>query len=213
MNGQRKGITRRRFLAAAATVPLMHTPFWGKVPTQPGPNERLAGSGAVIWTPTSFVVNGRPRFLASGTMDYFRCPASLWRDRILKAKRAGLNTIMTYVAWNQHEPREGEFVFEGGTDLKAFLRTCADLEMLAIVRTGPFMCDEFEMGGYPAWLLAKPGVVLRTRNAVAEPYIERWFERLCDKIVPLQASHGGPVILVQAEDEYYYPDRPGGIEY
>jgi hypothetical protein len=146
-------------------------------------------------------------------MDYFRCPAALWKDRILKAKRAGLNTVMTYVAWNQHETREGEFVFEGGSDLRTFLRTCAELEMLAIVRTGPFMCDEFEMGGYPAWLLAKSGIALRTRNAVAEPYIERWFERLCGQIAPLQASHGGPVILVQAENEYYYPDRPGGIEY
>ena len=214
MSAYRPLFSRRNFLAGAASLPVFFAPRWGWGKLLQSPEDDAAsGSGGINWGPTSFIVNGKPRFLTAGTMDYFRCPAELWRDRILKAKRAGLNTIMTYVAWNQHEPEEGNFRFNGRSDIAKFLRTCAELEMLAFVRTGPFMCDEFEMGGHPAWLLSKPGIALRIRSEVAEPYIERWLAQLCKQIAPLQSSHGGPVILVQAENEYYYSQRPGAIDY
>ena len=146
-------------------------------------------------------------------MDYFRCPPSLWRDRILKAKRAGLNTIVTCVAWNQHERTEGEFDFSGRSDLSRFLQTCADLKMMAFVRLGPFICDEFEAGGYPAWLIGKPGTEFRVRSALTEPYLERWFGQLCQQVAPMQATRGGPVVLVEAENEYFFSGRPGGLGY
>lgn len=209
-------VTRRRFLAQMGAASVLICPGWNASSlsqARTGDDSTQSTDSAVSFTPTAFVVGGQPCFLAAGSMDYFRCPAELWHDRILKAKRAGLNTIMTYVAWNQHEREEGTYHFAGRADLAAFLRSCAELEMLAIVRVGPFICDEFEMGGHPAWLLGKPNVELRIRSAAAEPYIERWFAQLCKHIAPLQVTQGGPVVLVQAENEYYYAQRPGAAEY
>ena len=162
---------------------------------------------------SSFLVAGKPRFLAAGSMDYFRQPHTEWRDRILKAKRAGLNTIMTYVAWNQHEPEQGNYRFTGRADIASFLRTCAELDMLAYVRVGPFICDEFQMGGHPAWLLAQPGIDLRAHAPATEALVERWLVRLCAEIAPLQITRGGPVAFVQVENEYYYRERPDGLAY
>lgn len=168
---------------------------------------------AVRFSPSSFIVNGRQRFLVAGTMDYFRCPPQHWRDRLLKAKRAGLNTVMVYVSWNIHEPAEGDFRFAGMADLAGYLKICADLDMLAVVRTGPFTCNEWEAAGYPAWLIGKEGTEFRVRSTVTEKYIRRWYERLCEQIAPLQASRGGPVILVQVENEYYFDPMPGAVDY
>ena len=111
---------------------------------------------------------------------------------------------MTYVAWNQHEPEQGRYCFTGRADIARFLRTCADFDMLAYVRVGPFICDEFEMGGHPAWLLARPGLDLRAHASATEALVERWLSRLCAEIAPLQVTHGGPVAFVQVENEYYY---------
>ena len=160
-----------------------------------------------------FVINGKPEFIISGAIHYQRCPHELWRDRMLRAKRAGVNCIETYIAWNFHEAQEGRFDFEGDRNISLFIDTCQELGMYCFLRVGPFVCGEWDAGGYPGWLIAKPGVEFRTMNTVALPYIRRWFEQLIPEIAKRQVTKGGPVILVQAENEWLYCNRPGGMEY
>ncbi len=163
--------------------------------------------------PRAIVIDGKPAFLASGTIDYFRCPHELWRDLLLKAKRGGLNAIAFCVAWNFNEQEEGEVDFTGDRNLGLFLDLCGELGLYAFPRVGPFICDEWEAGGYPAWLLAKPGVELRINNPVAMPYVRRWFEKLIPVIAKRQVTRGGPAVLVQQENEYFFVGRPGVREY
>lgn len=163
--------------------------------------------------PRALLLDGEPRFLICGTIDYFRCPAEHWGDVLLRAKRSGLNSIMTCIAWNWHECEEGVFDFSGDADLGRFFDLCADLGLLAFPRLGPFVCDDWEAGGHPAWLYAKPGVELRIQNDVALTYVRRWFEKVVPIIAQRQATRGGPVVFVQQENEYYHEGRPGVQSY
>ena len=145
------------------------------------------------------MIDGQPVFLIAGTIDYFRCPHELWRDTLLRAKRCGLSTISFCVAWNFHEREEGVFDFKADSDLGLFLDICQELGLYAFPRVGPFICDEWEAGGYPAWLVAKPGIEMRIVNPVAMPYLRRWFAQLIPLIARRQVTRGGPVIMVQQE--------------
>ncbi len=156
-----------------------------------------------------FLLDRKPFRLLSGAIHYFRVPRAYWRDRLLKLKECGLNTVETYVAWNAHEPREGQFCFDGILDLAAFLDTAAELGLYAIVRPGPFICAEWEGGGLPAWLLNVPGMRIRCDN---EPYLEKvtaFFEHLFPILVPRLCTNGGNILLLQVENEYgsYGDDR------
>lgn len=207
-------VRRRLLQGVVASAPLAALSFRARGESVSGSaSSSTPPAGTALWSRSSVSAAGVARYLCAGTIDYFRCPASLWRDRILKAKRAGLNTIATCVAWNQHERTEGQFDFSGRSDLRQFLQTCADLKMMAFVRLGPFICDEFEAGGYPAWLIGKAGSDFRVRSAITEPYLERWFAQLCAQVAPMQATRGGPVVLVEAENEYFFSGRPGGLGY
>lgn len=163
--------------------------------------------------PRALLIDGQPRFLICGSIDYFRCPSAHWPDILLRAKRSGLNSVMTYVAWNWHEREEGQFDFTGDADLGHFFDLCAELGMLVFPRLGPFICDDWEAGGYPAWLYAKPGVEMRIQNEVALAYVRRWFAQVVPVIATRQATRGGPVVFVQQENEYYHEGRPGAQQY
>jgi len=195
-----------RLVQAALTSPVLASP---SPPQAPSPQP----AGGVVPTSRCFLVRGRPVFLISGAIHYQRCPHQLWRDRILRAKRAGMNCIETFIPWNFHEPEEGVFDFEGDRDIERFIDACQDLGLYCFLRVGPFVCGEWEAAGYPAWLIGKAGTEFRTMNPVALPYIRRWFEHLVPRIAARQATRGGPVILVQAENEWRYCHRPGGLEY
>jgi hypothetical protein len=198
-------LRRREFLASLAASPLLGVAW---------PAPALAQSQSPLaLAADEFIIAGRRRFLVGGSIDYFRCPSQLWRDRLLKAKRAGLNAVATYVAWNFHEREEGIFDFSGDCDLPRFLDLCHELGLFAFVRPGPFICDEWDAGGYPAWLAAKSDVQLRTNHAPTMALIRRWFEQLIPKVADRQVTRGGPVILVQQENEYLFPGRPGAREY
>lgn len=152
----------------------------------------------------SFWLNGERIFLNSATIHYFRMPKEEWRDVLLKAKLAGMNCIDTYFAWNVHEPEEGQWDFEGDRDCGAFLDLCAELGMWVIARPGPFICAEWDFGGFPYWLGTKPDIAFRENNDVYLHYVDAYFDRIIPIIRDRQLSAGGPVILVQVENEYGY---------
>jgi beta-galactosidase len=150
---------------------------------------------------TDFLLDGEPFRVLSGALHYFRVHPGQWADRIRKARQMGLNTIDTYVAWNAHAPTEGEFRLDGGLDLGAFLDLVAAEGMYAMVRPGPYICGEWTNGGLPAWLNG-PGSVVRHNDPQYMAAVNRYLSQLAPVLVPRQADQGGPVILVQVENEY-----------
>jgi beta-galactosidase len=149
-----------------------------------------------------FLINGKRTFLASAGLEYARIPRQLWRDRLLRLKRAGFNCVEVYTMWNFHEPLEGKFNFSGDHDLNAFLIMVKNLDMYAIVRVGPYYCAEWDLGGYPLWLKFKPGLRVREDNPEFEKYVDRFFDKLLPIVFNQQINKGGPVILVQLENEH-----------
>ncbi|RFM29518.1 beta-galactosidase [Deminuibacter soli] len=149
-----------------------------------------------------FIIKGQRVFLVSAGLEYARIPHELWRDRLLRLKRAGFNCIEIYTFWNYHEPQEGRFDFTGDHDLNAFLRLVKQLDMYAIVRVGPYYCAEWDFGGYPIWLRFKEGLRVREPNAVFEAAVDRFFEQLMPIVNANQVHRGGAVILVQLENEH-----------
>jgi len=150
----------------------------------------------------SFMLQGMRLFLASGSIHYTRVPRELWRDRLVRAKMAGFNTIITYVSWNAHEPEEGQFDFSGNKDLSAFLDMCRELRIFVIVRLGPYSCAEWDLGGFPAWLAIGKGVRLRTDDPEYLKYVDKWFEKLLPIVARHQLHKRGCVLMVQLENEY-----------
>ena len=153
------------------------------------------GSGA-------FFYNGEPLQLISGAIHYFRTVPEHWEDRLLKLKACGMNAVETYVPWNAHEPRPGEFDFDGILDIAKFIRLAGKLDLHVIVRPSPYICAEWEFGGLPAWLLAQPGMQLRCAYPPFLEAVDRYFARLLPELVSLQCTQGGPIIAMQIENEY-----------
>ncbi|MBB5803711.1 beta-galactosidase [Saccharothrix ecbatanensis] len=149
-----------------------------------------------------FLLDGRPFRVLSGALHYFRVHPDLWADRIDKARRMGLNTIETYVPWNAHAPTPDVFDLSGGLDLGRFLRLVGEAGMKAIVRPGPFICAEWDNGGLPAWLFRDPDVGVRRTEPRYLAAVREYLERVYAVVEPVQVQHGGPVILVQIENEY-----------
>jgi beta-galactosidase len=149
-----------------------------------------------------FLINGKRTFIVSANMEYARVPRQLWRDRLIRLKRAGFNAIETYTFWNYHEPKEGQFSFSGDQDLDAFLKLIRDLGMYSIVRVGPYYCGEWNLGGYPIWLKFKPGLRVREDNPQFISAVDKFFEKLIPIVTSNQINHGGSVILVQLENEH-----------
>ncbi len=149
-----------------------------------------------------FVLDGKPFRVISGEMHYPRIPRAYWRDRFRMAKAMGLNTITTYVFWNVHEPRPGVYDFTGDNDVAEFVREAQQEGLYVILRPGPYVCAEWEWGGYPAWLLKDRGIVVRTSDPKFMEPAKRWIARLGQELAPLQIGNGGPIILTQVENEY-----------
>ena len=149
-----------------------------------------------------FTINGERTYLASGSIHYPRVPRDLWRDRLLRADRAGFNTVETYAFWNYHEPRENEWDFAGEKDFGAFLQQAQQLGMYAIVRVGPYVCAEWDSGGYPVWLKFKPDVTVRTDSPAYLACNDRWYDKILALVAAHQIHRGGNVVLVQLENEH-----------
>jgi len=149
-----------------------------------------------------FLLDGEPFQILSGALHYFRVHPDQWADRIHKARLMGLNTIETYVPWNAHAPRRGEFDTEGGLDLARFLGLVAAEGMHAIVRPGPYICAEWSNGGLPPWLLRIPGMLPRRSEPQYLAAVTEYLRQVYEIVAPLQIDRGGPVLLVQIENEY-----------
>lgn len=149
-----------------------------------------------------FELDGKPFQIISGAIHYARVPRAYWRDRLRKARAMGLNTVETYVFWNLHEPSPGKFDFDGQNDIAEFIREAQQEGLFVILRPGPYVCAEWDFGGYPAWLLHEPDMEVRTSNPAFMDGATRWFHRLGQELAPLQSGNGGPIIAVQVENEY-----------
>ena len=184
-------LNRRRFLAAASVVaPLL-------------PLARSAGARhAFSVGPENFLLDGQPLRLFSGEMHYPRVPRSCWRDRLRKMRALGLNTLCTYCFWNAHEPAPGHWDFTGRLDVRAFLKMAQEEGLFVILRPGPYICAEWDFGGFPPWLLADTGMRVRSADPKFLKAASAYIRRLADEVTPLQMSHGGPIILCQVENEY-----------
>lgn len=149
-----------------------------------------------------FLLGGEPFRILSGAIHYFRVHPRHWEDRIRKARQMGLNTVETYVAWNAHAPCKGGFRLTGDLDLGRFLDLIAAEGMYAIVRPGPYICAEWDNGGLPAWLLQGGTTGIRCSEPAYMAAVSDYFQHLAPVLVPRQVDRGGPIILVQVENEY-----------
>ena len=143
-----------------------------------------------------FVLNGKRTFIASGSLHYARVPRALWADRLRRMKRAGFNTVSTYIFWSFQEPRKGDYRFTGRRNLDAFLALVKKMHMYALLRIGPYNNGEWANGGLPNWLRFIPGMLVRSYNQPFLKALKPYFDRLLPIIAKNQITHGGPVVLV-----------------
>ncbi|XP_055968799.1 beta-galactosidase-1-like protein 3 [Sorex fumeus] len=149
-----------------------------------------------------FTLEGQKFLVLGGSIHYFRVPRDYWRDRLLKLKACGFNTVTTYVPWNLHEPERGAFNFSGNLDLRAFVLMAGEIGLWVILRPGPYICSEIDLGGLPSWLLQDPRMRLRSTYRGFLEAVTVYFDELIPILVPLQYRRGGPVIALQVENEY-----------
>jgi len=149
-----------------------------------------------------FRLDGRPFVIRSGEMHYPRIPRTAWRERLRMARAMGLNTVTTYAFWSQHEPEPGRWDFSGQNDLRAFVQTAAQEGLQVVLRPGPYVCAEVDFGGFPAWLLRTPGLRVRSLDPRYLAASARYFKRLAREVGDLQSTRGGPLLMLQLENEY-----------
>lgn len=150
----------------------------------------------------TILLDGKPFLIKAAEMHYTRIPAEYWEHRIQMCKALGMNTICIYAFWNIHEQKEGEFDFKGQNDIAAFCRLAQKHGMYIMLRPGPYVCSEWEMGGLPWWLLKKKDIKLRTNDAYFLERTKLFMNEIGKELADLQVSRGGNIIMVQVENEY-----------
>jgi beta-galactosidase len=152
---------------------------------------------------TDFLLDGKPLQMISGEMHPARIPREYWRNRIQMAKAMGCNTIAVYVFWNYQETTPGQWDFSSGNkDIAAFIKICKEEGMWVLLRPGPYVCAEWDFGGLPAYLLKTPDIKIRCLDPTYMQAVGRYISRLSKEIAPLQCTNGGPILMVQIENEY-----------
>lgn len=150
----------------------------------------------------AFLLDGKPFQMISGELHYPRIPREAWRQRMKMAKAMGLNTIGTYVFWNLHEPQKGKFDFSGNNDVAEFVRIAKEEGLWVILRPSPYVCAEWEFGGYPYWLEKENGLVVRSKDPKYLEEYKKYINAVGKQLAPLQVNHGGNILMVQIENEY-----------
>ncbi len=154
-----------------------------------------------------FIKDGKEIKLISGAVHYFRNMKDTWRDIFKKMKAMGLNCVETYCAWNMHEKQPDVFDFTGNYDIAEFVKTAESEGLMVIVRPGPYICAEWEFGGLPWWLQTMDDMEIRCSNPTYMNRFKIYLSHLFDEIRPLLFTNGGPIIMLQCENEYgYYGD-------
>ena len=158
----------------------------------------------------TFLLNGKPFVVKAAELHYPRIPRAYWEHRIKMCKALGMNTVCLYVFWNIHEQQEGKFDFTGNNDVAEFCRLCQKNGMYVIVRPGPYVCAEWEMGGLPWWLLKKKDIKLREKDPYFMERVKIFEKKVGEQLASLTIQNGGPIIMVQVENEYgsYGKDKP-----
>ena len=151
---------------------------------------------------TNFLLNGQPFQIKAGEMHPARIPRAYWADRLRMAHAMGLNTISIYTFWNAFEDKEGTFDFTGDNDVAEFVRLAQAEGLWVILRPGPYVCAEWEFGGYPWWLLKQHDLKVRSQDPRFLAAADTYLKKLGEQLAPLQITHGGPIILIQVENEY-----------
>lgn len=149
-----------------------------------------------------FLLDNKPFQMISGEMHYSRIPREAWRQRMRMAKAMGLNTIGTYVFWNVQEPEKGKFDFGGNNDIAAFVRIAQEEGLWVVLRPSPYVCAEWEFGGYPYWLQNEKGLVVRSKEKKYLAEYRQYLMALGRQLAPLQVNHGGNILMIQVENEY-----------
>ena len=149
-----------------------------------------------------FLLDGKPFLIRCGEMHFARIPREYWQDRLRMARAMGLNTVCAYLFWDIHEPRPGKFDFSGNADVAAFCHLAQREGLKVILRPGPYSCAEWDFGGFPYWLLKMPGIKVRTQDPRYLEACHRYLKAVGKELAPLQVSRGGPIIMVQVENEY-----------
>lgn len=150
----------------------------------------------------SFLLNGEPFVVKAAELHYPRIPREYWDHRIKMCKALGMNTICLYTFWNAHEPNPDQFDFTGNNDLAEFVRLCKENDMYVILRPGPYVCAEWEMGGLPWWLLKKKDIRLREQDPYFLERVDKFQKAVADQVGGMTIADGGPIIMVQVENEY-----------
>jgi beta-galactosidase len=150
----------------------------------------------------AFLLNGKPFQMISGEMHYPRIPREAWRQRMKMAKVMGLNTIGTYIFWNLHEPQKGKFDFSGNNDVVEFVKIAKEEGLWVILRPSPYVCAEWEFGGYPYWLEKENGLVVRSKDPKYLEEYKKYINAVGKQLAPMQINHGGNILMVQIENEY-----------
>ena len=158
--------------------------------------------GILTYDNDHFLMDGKPIQILSGAIHYFRVPPAYWEDRLKKLLACGFNTVETYVCWNRHERKPGQFDFSAQLDLERFIALAQSLGLYVIVRPGPYICAEWEFGGLPAWLLKDPDLALRCNDSRYLEKVKPYYEQVFRRVRPFLCTNGGPVIMVQVENEY-----------
>ncbi|KAJ5371302.1 uncharacterized protein N7496_007394 [Penicillium cataractarum] len=154
------------------------------------------------WNHETFLLHGKPFQIIGGQMDPQRIPNELWADRLSKARAMGLNTIFSYVFWDQLEPSKGTWDSSGNNDIARYFKTAQEHGLNIVLRPGPYICGEHEWGGFPAWMSEIPGMVVRANNKPFLAATQSYIDNLAKDLEDLSVNKGGPILMVQVENEY-----------
>ena len=161
-----------------------------------------------------FLKDGKPIKIISGAVHYFRNMPDTWEDIFKKLKALGCNCVETYCAWNMHEKQKGTYDFSGILDIAKFIKIAQSEDLMVIVRPGPYICAEWEFGGLPWWIQTDENMEIRCMNSEYISCFDQYLEKLFEQIRPLLCTNGGPIIMLQCENEYgYYGDDKQYLNY
>ena len=156
----------------------------------------------LAWDEKGFTLDGRPFRVLSGAIHYFRVPPEYWADRLRKLRACGFNTVETVCCWNLHERKAGRFDFSGMLDLAEFIRTADEEGLYVILRPGPYICAEWDLGCLPSWLLKNRSMRLRCRDQAFLEKAKNYLREIFDRVRPYLYANGGNVLAMQVENEY-----------